>query len=117
MSCWAYCKPESEFYSIFGSEPVPIQSLVPIIPRERGCPPCYVVLVHLLNAEQVRVLAHKLFEQWQPECTSINQAYDYLMDGLPLKTTHFNGWETDEFKYIAASNEATIESDFDEVSR
>lgn len=97
MACWANCKPESEFYSIFGDQPVPIRSIVPIIPREEGSPPCYIVLVDKLEVSQAENLAQKLFEKWQLECTSIEQARQYILDGLPLKTSHFNGCSSDDF--------------------
>lgn len=109
MSCWAYCKPESEFYSIFGSDPVPIKSIVPIIPREEGCPLCYLVLVDRLRVDQAEALAQAVFQQWFSECQSIEQARQYILEGLPLKTSHFNGCSSDEYhmmKWGAALNAA-----------
>ena len=97
MTCWGNCKSESEFYSIFGDQPVPIRSIVPIIPREEGSPPCYVVLGEKLGQAQVNALAEKLLNYWSPECRSIEQARQYILDGLPLKTSHFNGCSSDDF--------------------
>lgn len=97
MACWALCKPESEFYQIFGDHLVPIRSLVPIIPREEGSPPCYVVLIEELELFQANALAEMLFQRWYPECKTLDQAKQYIMDGLPLKTSHFNGCGSDDF--------------------
>lgn len=97
MTCWANCKRESEFYPIFGDQPVPIRSIVPIIPRELGAPPCYVVLVEDLELAQANALAEMLFQKWQPECQSIEQAKQYILDGLPLKTSHFNSCGSDDY--------------------
>lgn len=97
MACWATCKRESEFYVIFGGERVPIKSIVPIIPREKSSPPCYVVLVKELEVSQANTSAEILFQQWSPECQSIEQAKQYILEGLPLKTSHFTGCSSDDY--------------------
>ena len=109
MACWATCKRESVFYSIFGDDPVPIKSIVPIIPREEGSPPCYVVLVEKLEVAQANALAEMLLKRWSPECQSIEQAKQYILEGLPLKTSHFNVCGSDDYfmmKWGAALNAA-----------
>lgn len=97
MACWTTCKRESEFFEIFGNDQVPIRSMVPIVPREEGSPPCYVVLGKELGQAQVNALAERLLNYWSPECHSIEQARQYILDGLPLKTSHFNGCSSDDF--------------------
>ena len=42
-------------------------------------------------------MPEKLFQQWQPECESIEMAKQYMIDGLPLKTSHFNGCNSDDY--------------------
>ena len=101
MTCFATCQAESEFYSIFGDRPVPIRSIVPITPREEGSPPCYVVLGEKLGQAQVNALAEMLFQRWSPECESIEQDKQYILEGLPLKTSHFNGCGSDDYFMMA----------------
>lgn len=91
MSCWGYLKETSQLYPIFGTQGVPILSLIPIIPREQGAPLCYVILGNELSREILDQLAAKLFELWQPECIDLEMAREYITKGLPLKTTHFSG--------------------------
>ncbi|RCJ29196.1 hypothetical protein A6769_35975 [Nostoc punctiforme NIES-2108] len=45
----------------------------------------------------VEQLAIKLFDVWRPECESLQMATDYILKGLPLKTSHFNGCGTDDY--------------------
>lgn len=97
MASWTNANPESELYAIFGDLKIPILSIVPIIPREIGSPPCYVILGNELPTEIVKQLATKLFELWQPECESLDMAIEYVLQGLPLKTSHFNGCGTDDY--------------------
>lgn len=96
MASYAFCNPDSDLFPIFGDEAIPILSIVPIIPREHGAPPCYVILGRELSENVRHQLAMKLFEMWQPECESIEMASEYILEGLPLKTTHFVGVGTDE---------------------
>lgn len=91
---WATLKEETPFNEIFPDRIVPVRSIFPIIPREAGSPPCYVVDSNLLSPEQVERLAQQLFEMWRPECQSLEEAKDYIQHGLPLKTDWFNGVST-----------------------
>ena len=100
MACWAYTKPESDLYQIFGDHPVPIRSIVPVIPREEGCPLCYMVIGWKLPDEQLAALSYKLYNQWQPECVSVAQARGYILEGLPLQTCHFSNVGTDDYFMI-----------------
>lgn len=95
--CWGHILPESELYSIFGDRPVPLQSIFPFIPREEGCPPCYLVLLDPeKHREQFEAMAQKLYEKWRPECASLLQAKEYLSsNGLPLQQKHFISVGTD----------------------
>lgn len=88
---WAYLKEDTPFSEIFPDRHVPIRSIFPIIPREQGSPPCYVVDSSFLSQMQIDALAEQLFYMWQPECSSLEEAKDYIMQGLPLKTDWFNG--------------------------
>lgn len=88
---WAWLKDETPFNEIFPNRQVPIVSIFPIIPRELGSPPCYVVDAKFLSLEQIDRLAQRLFEMWRPECASLEQARKYIFQGLPLKTDWFNG--------------------------
>lgn len=110
MACWAYMKPESELFEIFQTDQVPILSIIPIIPREAGCPQCYIVLGDQLSQEQVTALAHKLYHLWQPECADPEQARNYILEGLPLKTSHFLGVGTDDYFMISDEEDMTNEA-------
>ena len=96
MACWAKIKPESEFYPIFNNIDVPIQSLVPFVPRSSGNPLCYMVLVNELPVTITEQLAQKLFELWQSECKSYDAARNYILKGLPMKTSHFQSVISDD---------------------
>lgn len=110
MSCWANLKEESDLWEIFPSGSVPIVSIVPIIPREEGCPLCYVVKGTELTSEQLHKLAERIYQQWQPECVDLQQAIDYVLSDCPLKVSHFSGIGTDDYFQVpwgAALNVAT----------
>ncbi len=91
---WAYLREGTPFDDVFPDRMVPIRSILPIIPRERGCPPCYIVDAQFLSHEQIDRLAQQLFELWRPECESLQHAKEYIANGLPLKTDWFNGCGT-----------------------
>ncbi|WP_375470992.1 hypothetical protein [uncultured Nostoc sp.] len=98
MASHAYCNESSDFFPVFGNQAVPIRSIVPIIPREHGAPPCYVVLVDQLSESIIEQLAEMIFQEWQPECKSIQMAREYMLqDGLPLRTTHFSSVGTNDY--------------------
>lgn len=88
---WAYLKEDTPFNEIFPTRSVPIRSIFPIIPREAGSPPCYVVDPEFLTSDQINQLAEQLFYLWQPECESLQMAKDYISQGLPLKCDWFTG--------------------------
>lgn len=88
---WAYLQKETPFNEIFLDRAVPIRSIFPIIPREEGSPPCYVIDARFLNPDQIDRLAQQLYEMWRDE-TSLEEAKRYIIEmGLPLKTDWFNG--------------------------
>lgn len=91
METWANLKPDTPFNKLFPDSKVPIKSIFPIIPREEGSPHCYVVDAKYLSQEQIQALAEELYQMWQPECTSVQMAIDYINQGLPLNIEHFNG--------------------------
>lgn len=100
MASWAYVKHTSTLYEIFGSNPVPIESIVPGVPREKGCPLCYWIMVDKLDQQVLAALAERLYHQWQPECSSVEESYEYILKGLPLRTSHFFGVGTDDYFMI-----------------
>jgi hypothetical protein len=95
MTSWAYLKPNTPFNQFFPDGWVPIRSIVPGIPREVGCPLCYIVVG--LEEWQIQGLAEMLYERWQPECDSVERAADYVRGGLPLKCSYFDSCGTDEY--------------------
>lgn len=96
MACWGKINQSSELYSVFGDIDIPILSIVPMIPRERGCPLCYVVLGSQLDKEVLEKMAQKLFERWQSECESLEMAKAYIKQGLPVQTSHFQFVSSDD---------------------
>lgn len=87
---WAYLREGTPFKEIFPTRRVPLKSPLPIVPREEGSPPCFIVDPAFLSADQIDSLAQMLFELWKPECKSFEQASDYIRQGLPLRTDWFN---------------------------
>lgn len=86
---WAYLREGTPFKEIFPTRRVPLKSAMPIVPREEGSPPCFVVDPAFLSTEQIDTLAQMLFELWRPECESIQQACEYIRQGLPLRIDWF----------------------------
>jgi hypothetical protein len=101
MACWGRINQDSELYSIFGDSEVPIVSIVPFIPREDGCPPCYMVKGNALSPELLEKTASLILQQWQEECTSLEVAKQYIINnGLPLLTTHFSSVFSDDYFHM-----------------
>lgn len=89
---WGHLIDGSPFAAIFPDRLVPLRSIWPIIPREAGTPRCYLVAVEQLTEVQIQALAALLWQQWQPECMSVERAADYIRtEGLPLRTSWFTG--------------------------
>ncbi len=97
MACWTKVNPDSELYQIFGDSKVPILSIIPFVPRESGMPLCYMVLGQQLPDGIVNQLAQKIYETWASECESLEMAREYVLKGIPLKTSHFSGANTDDY--------------------
>lgn len=96
---YGHLKPNTPFSAVFPNSLVPLKSIEPLIPRDYGCPPCFDVDADRLTAEQIQQLAQMLYEQWQPECESIEQALDYIREpGLPLKCEWFTVVSTDDWE-------------------
>lgn len=94
-------RPETPFREIFPDGFVPLKSLVPFIPREEGCPPCYEVDGDRLTDQQRLQLATDLFNRWQPECESVEAAIAYIREpGLPLQVAWFHGFTTTDFSQL-----------------
>jgi hypothetical protein len=120
MASWGTLKEDCPFAEIFPERRVEIRSIVPIIPREQGSPPCYVVKGEALSQEQLKKLANRLYEIWQPECESVGAAAEYILEGLPLKTTHFSSVTTDDYFQVpvgVALNIAIRSAYEDDVSK
>jgi hypothetical protein len=96
MKTIAYLKEDTPFNELFLDGKVPIISIFPIIPREEGCPPCYIVNANELTEQQINGLATKLLEYWPTECLSLDEAIAYVRKGLPLKTEWFDGCSTSD---------------------
>jgi hypothetical protein len=97
MASWGILKDDCPFASVFPDRRVEIRSIVPIIPREIGSPPCYIVEGENLSRGQLRNLAERLYQIWQPECDSVGAAAAYILEGLPLKTSHFSSVGTNDY--------------------
>lgn len=94
-------KPDTPFSAVFPDSLVPLRSIEPFIPRDYNCPPCFEVDADKLTDEQIQQLAQKLYEQWQPECESIEQAIAYIREpGLPLKCEWFFGVTTADLSQL-----------------
>lgn len=94
---WAlgHLNADTPFSSIFPDGSVPLKSILPIQPRDETAPACYVVDAEELTAGQVEALAAQIFQTWQPECTSVEQAIAYIHEGLPIRCDWFHGVATD----------------------
>ena len=94
---WGYLKPNSPFTHIFPEGSVPLVSLFPIIPREEGCPPCYLVKGRALTDAQVEALA-QLLAQRDPNTAGypLEELKAYIRQDLPLKTEWFSGVGTSD---------------------
>lgn len=87
---WANLKPETPFSEIFHDRRVPIKSIVPILAGSETGPACYLVdPVHLAD-DQTAALAAMLVEQ-NPDCKTLEQAIAYIREGLPVRTSWFEG--------------------------
>jgi len=87
---WGYLRRDTPFARVFPDGRVPLRAPLPITPREAGAPPCYLVPGRELTDEQVAMLAAMLWETWQPECESVEQAAAYIRaDALPLRAEWF----------------------------
>lgn len=114
---WANLKPDTPFNHLFSDGRVPIRSPLPIIPREEGSPLCYMVPGSLLTEEQLRGLAELIWQQWQPECQSVEQAVEYIRgDALPLRVDWFSSFTSSDpgifFTLIDGAGDDEDEKDY-----
>lgn len=92
---WAQLAPNTPYAGIFPDGRVPLQSILPITPREAGAPLCYLVDVTQLTESQIWALAEALWRQWRPECTSAGEAVRYMRaEGLPMRAAWFDSITT-----------------------
>lgn len=102
IKTWANLKPETPFNQLFPDGKVPIQTIVPMRPRDEHSPLCYLVDGSKLTPEQIDGLAEMLLPMWSPECASKEQAVEYIRDGLPLKCEWFSGITSTDAKVLMA---------------
>lgn len=94
---WGRLKVDTPFSHIFPDGSVPLVSIVSIIPREQGCPPCYLVKGQALTDEQVEQLALVLAERDpNTEGYPLEELKAYVRQDLPLKTEWFSGVGTSD---------------------
>lgn len=101
IKTWATLREGTPFAPLFPDGKVPIVSLISVKPDDEVAPLCYEVDVNLLSAEQVDGLAELLWLQWQPECSSKNEAAAYIREGLPIGCGWFIGVTTVDQKMMA----------------
>ena len=110
---FAHLKPDTPFSAIFPDRQVPIVSLFPIIPREEGCPPCYVVDAQFLDDRQVAELAKILMaNDPNTEGHPFDEIVAYVREGLPLRTEWFNGRGTSDRKMFAMLTDFAADEDY-----
>ena len=98
---WGRLRPGTPFAHIFPDGRVPLKGPLPIIPREAGSPPCYLVPGRELSEVQIQALAEMLWQTWQPECESVEQAAEYIRsDALPLRQEWFDSIGTSLLHFI-----------------
>ena len=89
---WGWLVPINPFAAVFPDGKVPLKSILPVIPRERTAPPCYLLDVAQISDAQIAALAALLWQQWQPECASAAEAEAYIrQEGLPIRVSWFSG--------------------------
>ena len=112
---WATLKADTPFSEIFPHRYVPIRSLFPIIPKEEGNPPCYVVDGEALTEADAHKLA-RLLRQLDPSTEGYSDefVFQYIREGLPLRTTWFSGRGTSDPKMLAMLADYSDETE-DEV--
>lgn len=94
----ASLKPDTPFNHLFPGDKVPIKSIQPVTNGEDNF---YIVDAEYLGTSQVEGLANILYQLWQPKCESIDQAIEYIEEGLPIKADWFTGVETSDFSQVA----------------
>lgn len=102
LKTYATLRPETPFNHLFPGDKVPIQSIIPMRPRDETSPLCYLVDAKFLTDEQIEALAQLLYPMWQGEIESIEQAKAYIREGLPLNCNHFGGVSTSDPKLMSA---------------
>ena len=103
MTNWVYIAKDSLLYQVFGDRPVEVESLIPGLAREGESPPCYLALASNMYDAEILQLSLMLYEQWQPECQSVDQAEAYIRNNnLPLAVVHTSGCTTDEWQDLEA---------------
>lgn len=100
MTTFGHLKNDTPFAYVFPDGKVPLTNIFKGIPREKGAPECYWVDGSRLNPQQIEELAKMLYEMWQPECKSLDQARDYVSKELPLNADWFTGASTDSLFFL-----------------
>lgn len=92
-STYGTLKDDTPFNQFFPDNQVPIVSLIPAVPT-LGAPQCYVIDPQYLTKQQITGLAELVYQNWNPECTSLEMAIQYVESGLPIKCEWFTGVTT-----------------------
>ena len=103
---WANLQPGTPFAHIFPDGEVPIVSIVPIRPNNGQGPLSYVVEASQLSDLQIYDLAALLLQRHPSGFPSIDDAVDYVSDGLPIECEWFSGCGTTQYSLVAALMEA-----------
>lgn len=103
---WANLQPGTPFAHIFPDGEVPIVSIVPIRPNNGQGPLSYVVEASQLSDLQIYDLAALLLQRHPSGFPSIDDAVDYVSDGLPIVCEWFSGCGTTRYGLVASLAEA-----------
>lgn len=96
MASWAILKVESKLTEIFPERRIPIGSIIPIVPREKKAPWCFLALGDQFSVRQVDLMAALIHAEWQHECRSAEAARKYILEGVPLDCAEFERVFTDD---------------------
>ncbi|OLP15611.1 hypothetical protein BST81_25385 [Leptolyngbya sp. 'hensonii'] len=100
MTTFGHLCEDNPFATIFPSGLVPLLFIMPIRPRGKEAPLCYLVNGAELTEEQVQQLAKMMYSTW-PECESFQAVVTYIRSGFPLRTAWFRGVSTTDLKQLS----------------
>lgn len=103
---WAIPRIDAPFAHIFPEGEVPLISITPIRPNNGQGPPSYAVDVAQLSEPQIYGLAELLLQKHPSDFLSVDDAADFIRDGLPIMCEWFSGVCTTQYSLVAALMEA-----------